>query len=110
MREVDIGFAGRFPESDPIHESLSSLSPGDALSVRKSKYHWELIDRGGNTVGKLAKAFELPKGLACLSAKVRAIIVVRREAGDPKYLPLYPSPRWEAIIPELLFAPTPSNT
>ncbi len=106
LQDVDLGFAGRRRAGDPIHNAIAALSPGDPLKVRVGKYgQWELLNRAGRVVGRLAKSFRPPPRKYCRSAEVLAIVSWSREASDPDYRDSLRSDSWEVIVPELVFKP-----
>ena len=106
LQDVDLGFAGRRRAGDPIHNAIAALSPGDPLKVRVGKYgQWELLNRVGRVVGRLAKSFKPPPGKCCRSAEVLAIVGWSREASDPDYRESLRCDSWEVIVPELVFKP-----
>ena len=56
LEDVDLGFAGRRSERDPIHRAIAALSPGDLLKTRiTDRGRWQLLDETGTVVGHLAK-------------------------------------------------------
>ena len=106
LQDVDLGFAGRRRAGDPIHNAIAALSPGDPLKVRVGKYgQWELLNRVGRVVGRLAKSFRPPPRKCCRSAEVLAIVGWSREASDPDYRESLRCDSWEVIVPELVFKP-----
>ena len=106
LQDVDLGFAGRFSASHPLHRALAGLSPGDPLETRISEQgRWELSDRSGTTVGRLARNFQPPPGTRCRSAAVLAVVGWSRKASEPKYHDGMKCDAWEVIVPELTFEP-----
>ena len=130
LRDVDLGFAGRHGAKHPIHRTIAALSPGDPLQVRvaatrhprrtglqdrsppddapeahAAPRRWELLDRTGNVVGRLAGGFDLPVGMPCRSATVLAVVGWSRDASDPQYHDGIKCETWEVVVPELVFGP-----
>lgn len=106
LQEVDLGFAGRRWAGDPIHRAIAALSPGDPLKVRVGERgQWELLNRVGRVVGRLAKSFRPPSRKSCRSAGVLAIVGWSREASDPDYRESMRCDSWEVVVPELVFQP-----
>ena len=106
LREIDLGFAGRRRDDHPLHPAITELAPGDSLKAREDyQGRWELLDRLGTRVGRLASGFEPPRGTRCSSAKVHAVVGWSRELSDPKYHPSIKSETWEVVVPELVFEP-----
>ncbi|WP_256996395.1 RecQ family ATP-dependent DNA helicase [Methylococcus capsulatus] len=105
LKDVHLGFAGRYPETDPIHQAIAALEAGDPLWLKRKNDVWELNDAGGNTVGRLARAFDPPKGMICIQARAAAIIIRRRDETEADYLSGVCCDAWEVVIPELVFEP-----
>ena len=106
LREVYLSFAGRLYANHPVHRAIAALSPGDQLKTRIAKTgSWELLDRSGMVVGRLARAFEPPPGTRCRSARVFAVVAWSREASEPQYRDSIKCDAWEVVVPELVFEP-----
>ena len=106
LEDIDLGFAGRQSDRQPVHRAIADLSAGDFLHTRiASGGRWELLNRQGMVVGRMAASFEPPAGTRCRSASVLAILGRSREASDPKYHDRMRCDAWEVIVPELVFEP-----
>ena len=106
LRDVDLGFAGRRPGSDPVHAAIAALSPGDPLKIQTGPCrHRELLDSTGHVVGHLARGFQSPPGMRCRSATVLAVVVRSRTQAEPDYQHNIKCDAWEVVVPELVFAP-----
>ena len=106
LQDVDLGFAGRRREHDPIHRAIAAFSPGDPLEAHITEHgRWELLDPAGVVVGRLARSFEPPAGLRCRSAEVSAVVRWSREASEPQYRGSIRCDAWEVVVPELIFEP-----
>ena len=104
--KVDIGFAGRYHANHPLHRAIAALSPRDQLETRIAKNgYWELLNRSGTVVGRLAKEFEPPSGTRCESATVFAVVAWSRKASEPQYRDSAKCDAWEVVVPELVFEP-----
>ena len=104
LREVNLGFAGRHHASHPVHRAIAALSPGDLLDMRVVEpERWELLDRSGTVVGRLAGSFKPPPGTRCISATVLAVVAWSREASEPQYQDRLRCDAWEVVVPELVF-------
>ena len=106
LREVNLGFAGRYYIRHPVHRAIATLSPGDPIETRIAKNgSWELLNQSGIVVGRLAQAFEPPPGMRCKSATVFAVVDWSREASEPQYRDHVKCDTWEVVVPELVFEP-----
>ena len=106
IQDVDLGFAGRQDPRRPVHWAIAALSPGDPLEARPGAGGtWELLDRAGTQVGRLARSFRPPAGTRCRAAEVFAVIGWSREASELKFRDTVRSETWEVVVPELVFEP-----
>lgn len=106
LEDVDLGFAGRHSDRGPVHRAIAQLNAGDPLRTRiTSGGRWELLNRQGMVLGRMAASFQPPAGTRCRSASVLAILGWSREASDPKYHERMRCDAWEVIVPELVFEP-----
>ncbi len=101
---VDLGFAGRKNATHAIHRHLAALQVGAPLRLESDEHGHRLFTAEGHEVGRLSRDnFTPPKGLRCIEARVRAIIVWRKRDTPPKYLDRCRCEAWEVILPELVF-------
>ena len=106
LDEIHLGFAGRQRARAPVHRAIAALAPGDPLQLRvDARERWELLDRAGVVVGRLARAFEPPAAMRCVSAAVHAVVVWSRDASEPRYHDQLECDEWEVVVPELVFEP-----
>ncbi len=105
LRDVFLSFAGYKRPDDPVHRAIGELSAGDPLQVRVGPNRWELLNRDGTVVGRLAGGFEGPAGMRCISAAVLAIATWDRDSSEPEYRDHLLCDRWEVVVPELVFEP-----
>ena len=106
LEDVDLGFAGRRGERDPIHRAIVALKPGDQLKLSiTDRGRWLLLDEKGKAVGRLAKGFKPQAGMRCRAASVLAVVGWSREDTDPKFHDTIKCNAWEVVVPELVFEP-----
>ncbi|CUI07516.1 ATP-dependent DNA helicase RecQ [Janthinobacterium sp. CG23_2] len=105
MQDVDIGFAGRMAQDDPVHRAIAALRIGDPLALREGKTRWELATPGGVLVGQLVKSFTPPPRMRCVAGRVAAIVERRAGDGSAEYQRLCRCATWELVLPELVFEP-----
>ena len=103
LRDVFLSFAGYRPAGHPVHRSIAELSPGDLVRVRVEANRWELLDRSGTVVGRLAGGFEPPEGMRCKFARVLAIATWDRDSSESQYQGRLLCETWEVVVPELVF-------
>lgn len=106
LREINLGYAGRFRTNHAVHRAISKLSHGYPLTTRITKHGtWELLDQDKTVVGRLARTFEPPSGTKICSATVFAIVSWNLEASDPQFREGMVCDAWEVVVPELVFEP-----
>ena len=106
LEDVDLGFAGRRGERDPIHRAIAALKPGDRLKLSATdRGRWLLLDGKGMVVGRLAKGFTPQADMRCRAASVLAVVGWSRKDTDPKFHDATKCDAWEVVVPELVFEP-----
>ena len=105
LRDVFLGFAGYRDPDHPAHKAIAALAPGDPLRVGSGGDRWNLLDRNGVVVGRLARGFKAPAGMRCVSATVLAVVNWDREKSESQYRDGLRSDSWEVVVPELVFEP-----
>jgi ATP-dependent DNA helicase RecQ len=102
--QVVLSWPGYFAADKPIHRAIAALDLGSELILRArndGQTGWELADKNGVTVSRMAQAFKPPKG-EIIEVRVAAIQVRQKKPGD------FEAPRcecWEVVLPEILFLP-----
>jgi len=109
LKDIDLGFAGRFAPHHDVHEAIAKMQPGDEIQLQYNEGKHELVDRQGARVGRLAKAFVPPANSTFLSASVTAI--VERDPGpeESEYRDRFRCEKWEAVLPELVYSTDDEN-
>jgi ATP-dependent DNA helicase RecQ len=97
-KDVDIGYAGRFPASHSIHRLIGTLSVGSDIKVEDRAI--KTVD--GMTVGKLARSAEVTKG--CLLGTVAGIMARTRAQTAAAYADGLQTDDWEVVLVELVDA------
>ena len=97
--DVDIGFAGRHGPSEPLHQRIARLSPGDPVSVSG-----RLVETGDRQpVGRLASKTHL--GIAGpVTGSISGILVRTRDQTPTGYRPNLKADRWETVLVEVVLS------
>ena len=103
LKYVDLGFAGRHATVHPVHAAMRALQPGDPVELVQQGERLELRDSDGCVVGRLAKAYAIPRGCRCVQARVSAIVTRRLEDTEADYRDAVRCDHWEVVVPELVF-------
>ena len=103
LKDVDIGFAGRFSQNHAVHDAISVIQPGDDIRLRSKDNRYELIDSENRLIGRLAKSFTPPNGMVLESAEIVAIIERYRDDSSAEYQSMIKCDSWEVVLPELVF-------
>ena len=104
LRDIDIGYAGRFASSHSVHREIANLSVGDQVQLSLEQDKWTLKTQAGAIVGRMSRAFQVPQGRRCVDAKVLAIQSRTIGMVDEEYRNLIRVEEWEVVLPELVFA------
>ncbi|MGY6275772.1 ATP-binding domain-containing protein [Methylomonas sp. MgM2] len=106
---IVLSWPGYFAADNPIHQAIAELDYGCELILRRrndGKPGWELADKNGTVVGRMAQAFRPPEG-KILSVRV-AVILTRfmkpEEQGTLKV------EAWELVIPEIRYEEIKTQT
>ena len=90
-----------FPPNKPIHRAIAKLDVGIEVILRThsdGKPGWELADKNGVAVTRMAQIFSSPSG-EILSVRVSASQVRYKKPGDEDNLK---SSHWEVVLPEIV--------
>ncbi|MGR9043680.1 MAG: RecQ family ATP-dependent DNA helicase [Gammaproteobacteria bacterium] len=105
MKDLDIGFAGRFPSEHPIHRRLSSLKPGCPLAIERDN-GGVVLTAGGMAVVRLSKRARqlwLPRLDSIERVTVLAMIERRRGDAKEEYQALCQCEQWEVPLVEVVY-------
>ena len=102
---MDLGFAGRFSAGKKVHRSIGRLRPGDPLELRQQDGKWELFDRTGELVGRMARAFKPRSDMRFRETSVAAVITRFEEDSLPEYRENIRCPKWEVVVPQFVLEP-----
>lgn len=100
MREVDIGFAGRFASDHLVHQAISRLAVGDPLYFKAKDQGYVITDKQGIEVGKTARSFKLD--FEVKTCEVADIIVRYKEDGEQAHQKYNRCAQWEVVIPRVI--------
>lgn len=96
--QIFLSWPGKFPANALVHQAISNLDYGDALTLRPrndGQPGWELADVEGVTVTRMAKSFSPPSG-EILGVRVGSVLVRRAKDGEQVRCP-----EWELVLPEI---------
>jgi ATP-dependent DNA helicase RecQ len=102
--QVVLSWPGYFSSGKPIHKAIAELDVGSELMLRArsdGKPGWEIANKNGITVARMAQAFTPSIG-EIISVRVSAIQVRQKKAGDQESLKC---DRWEIVLPQIDYLP-----
>ena len=111
MGDVVLSFAGWRAAQSDCHRAIAALSPGDLLSLSREDGQWKILDQARRQVGRMARSWTLPHGMAIARASVQGIFT--RWADDEqeeKYKQMLRSETWEVVVPQLCLSREPCLT
>ena len=105
LEDIHLGFAGRFPETHPIHQHLAALSPGSLLSI--AIVNGKVVLRHGEvTVARLSqKGHQEWADKLDRIATVRVIAMIKRYRDDSeeRFRSQCKVKEWENPLVELVY-------
>jgi ATP-dependent DNA helicase RecQ len=102
-KDLMLSFAGWKDANSAVHRAIADLRVGDPLTYVEDERGIRLDDAVGTTVGRLARHFQPPRGMRCVTARVRAVLVWRKRDSSPEFQDRCRTERWEVVMPELVF-------
>ena len=108
MEDVVLSFAGWSPVEGRAHRAIARLEPGAPLSLVRQNGHWKIVDHGGDQVGRMARKWSPPAGMAIDRAVVQGIFTrwAKDEADEERRQRLC-CETWEVVVPKLRLARRP---
>ena len=103
LKAVDLSWAGRLGASNPSLDAIAQAKAGDPLQLVRKDEFWMLQTPGGQALGRMAKSWSPPNGLAFKRGEVGAIICWRRSDSSEEYRVSLRRDEWEVVVPELVF-------
>jgi len=100
--QIFLSWPSYFPARAPIHRALANLDYGDDLILRPrgdGKPGWEIAEKNGMAVARLAKKFMPPSG-EILNVRVSAVMVRQAREGESARCS-----EWELVLPEIEYLP-----
>ncbi len=99
LADVDLGFAGRKPASNPIHAALAQLEHGQTLQLDSTTHPRELrLPDSGLVIGRLSSQCILPTS-ANLEVRVDSVIRRHHRQSPPEYAERDKVESWDVVIP-----------
>ena len=103
LKTVDLSWAGRLGGGNPALAAIGSATSGDSIQLKRRDDTWMLETPAGQPLGRMARSWSPPHGLAFLRGEVGAIIRWRRADCGEEYRDNMRRDEWEVIVPELVF-------
>ena len=103
LGQVVLSWPGYFSAGKPMHKAIADLDVGSELILRvrsDGKPGWEIANKNGIAVARMAQAFTPPTG-EIISVHVSAIQVRSKKPGDQESLKC---DRWEVVLPEIVYS------
>ena len=111
MKDVVLSFAGWRAAHSRTHRAIATLAPGDPLSMSHEDGQWKILDREGRQVGRMARSWTLPRGMAIARASVQGIFTRWADDGeDEERKRTLRSETWEVVVPQFFLSREPSPT
>lgn len=108
LKTVDLSWAGRLGGSNPALGAIASAKAGDPIRLTRQDDAWMLQAPDGQALGRMARSWSPPQGLAFLRGEVGAIIRWRKADSGEEFRDNLRRDEWEVVVPELVFGPPPA--
>lgn len=98
---VVLSWPGYFVPGHPVHRAIDGLDVGSELVLRErsdGNPGWEIADRQGVAVGRMAGKFRPPEA-DVITVRVAGILVRRKKPGGEERCD-----RWEVVLPEIVYS------
>lgn len=103
LKTVDLSWAGRLLAGNPSLDAIRRAKVGDPLKLLRQDDLWILQTPDSETIGRMAKSWSPPNGLAFKSGEIGAIVHWRKSDSAEEYRNHLRRDEWEVIAPELMF-------
>ncbi|UYQ70844.1 RecQ family ATP-dependent DNA helicase [Pelagibacterium flavum] len=103
LKVVDLSWAGRLGAGNHALTAIARAKAGDCLNLVQKDADWMLETPDGHPIGRMAKSWSPPPGLAFKRGEIGAIIRWRRSDGSEDYWTYMRRDEWEVVVPELVF-------
>ncbi len=105
LRDVDLGYAGRFEQKHPIHKALQQLQPADQLRLVEASGELFLLSEDTRIVRFSKQATKQWKDRLKRIRRIEVIAMVQRQCADsePEYQKWYRVDTWEVPLIEIRY-------
>ena len=111
MADVVLSFAGWSTVNGNAHRAIARLEPGAPLSLMCEDGKWGIFDQDGNPVGRMARKWSPPAGMAVDRATVQGIFTRwAKDEADEEHRQRLRCETWEVVVPKLQLAPRRAAT
>ena len=106
LEEVYLSHASHAEAEDRKHRDIAEVSPGSALTLKRRKGAWRLVNAQGRTVGTMGLKFRPERGREAKEVRCWAVLV-REKSTNTEHPPKVK--RWESVIPEITWESAPQS-
>ncbi|MDN2578678.1 RecQ family ATP-dependent DNA helicase [Aquibium sp. ELW1220] len=103
LRNVDLSWAGRRRAGHPSLAAISEAKAGDPLRIVPDGGAWMMQDAKGRALGRMARSWSPPDGLAFRRAEIGVIVRWRKTDSADEFRTHLQRDVWEAVVPEIVF-------
>lgn len=103
LKLVDLSWAGRLNDGHPALAAINAAQVGDPVTLVADGTAWIIRNAKGQTLGRMARAYNAPEGLEFLRGEIGAIVRWRKSDNKEEFRSTIRRDEWEAILPELVF-------
>ena len=103
LKTVDLSWAGRLGAGNLALAAIASAKVGDPIRLARRHDTLVLETPDGQPLGRMARSWSPPQGLAFVRGEIGAIIRWRKADSGEEYRDNMRRDEWEVIVPELVF-------
>ena len=102
MADVVLSFAGWSTANSKTRRAIAQLEPGAPLSLMRENGQWKVFDNAGVQVGRMARKWSPPAGMAIERVVVHGIFTRwAKDAADEQRRQRLRCETWEVVVPKL---------
>ena len=104
LKDVNIGYAGYWPETHPVHAALEQAQPGDRIDITEKNGQFYIENEQRRRIGHMSKRFKTNEADSGVieEARIRGVFKWRKDSSGATAGHKAPEVgEWEVVVPEI---------
>ena len=104
LKDVNIGYAGYWPETHPVHAALEQAQPGDRIDITEKNGQFYIENEQRRRIGHMSKRFKTNEADSGVieEARIRGVFKWRKDSSGATAGHKAPEvEEWEVVVPEI---------